>query len=47
MFLTLSSPADYHLFAIVTIIFAEFETSTETQVLNLNLQILGVWFSFS
>ena len=45
MFLTLSSPADDNLFAVLTIIFAELETSTERQTVN--LQILGVWFSFS
>lgn len=45
MFLTLSSLAEDNLFAVVAIMFAELQTSTERHVVN--LQILGVWFSFS
>lgn len=41
MFLTLSSPAEDNLLAVLTVIFSELETSTEGQVVN--LQILGLW----
>lgn len=45
MFLTLFSPAEDNLFAVVAIVFAELQTSTEGHVVN--LQILGIWFSFA